>query len=318
MKRYEGDMKKDWDTLIESSINGTFLHSRAFFEHNQLNEKDDCSFLFYKKNKLIGVIPFALYSKSDRLILHSHLRATYGGFIVNEKAGTEEAMEMVELVIQEARKLNVKEIIIRNPFRIFHKALCDETDYAMWHHGFTLFSREVEIAVSLKGDISDIKKRYENGTKYNVKKAVKKVNPAISNDYELFWKILEKNLEEKHNTKPVHDLKSFYKLKESVGENRIKLFAGFTDEKMVCGILVFIFDKDVHAQYVALDSSYQDFRPLNAVINFIIEWGNQEGYEYFNLGSANSGSGRVDLGLAHFKEGFGGRGTLRETMLLKL
>ncbi len=316
--KYHPELKKEWDALVESSINGTFLHSRNFFEHNPLNGKDDCSFLFCKKNKPVGVLPCSLYTKDEVLTLHSHLRATYGGFVVNEEVGTEEALEMVELTIREARQLEVKEMIIRNPFRIFHKALCDETDHAMWYHGFALKSREVEIAISLKGDINAIKKRYENGTKYNVKKAVREVRCAISNDYESFWGILEKNLFEKHGKKPIHSLQNFYDLKEKVGEHRVKLFAGFIGNKMVCGALLFIFDKVIHAQYIALDNHYQEIRPLNAVIDFIIEWGNKEGYEYFNMGSGNSDNGKVNLGLFHFKEGFGGRGTLRETMALKL
>lgn len=319
IKKYHSDLHEEWDALVTSSINGNFLHSRVFFDHNPSNEKDDCSFLFYKKNKLVGVLPCSLYTKDGVLMLHSHLRSTYGGYVVNEEVGTEEAVEMVELTIREAKLLDVKEIIIRNPFRIFHKALCDETDYAMWYHGFSLKSREIEIANSLKGDINEIKKRYENGTKYNVKKAVKEVTCATSTDYKSFWEMLEKNLYEKHGKKPIHTLQEFYNLKEKVGENRIKLFAGFIKDKMVCGAIIFIFDKDIHAQYIASDNNHQDIRPLNAVIDYIIEWGNKEGYEYFNQGTGNSDSGRVvNLGLFHFKEGFGGRGTLRETMSLKL
>ena len=109
--------------------------------------------------------------------------------MVNEKVGTEEAVEIVKLTIKEAKLLNVKEVIIRNPFRVFHKDLCDETDYAIWYHGFFVKERELEIAVSLKGNIDEIRKRYENGTKYNVKKAVKGSVNEVANGVADFYDI---------------------------------------------------------------------------------------------------------------------------------
>lgn len=75
----------------------------------------------------------------------------------------------------------------------------------------------------------------------------------------------------------------------------------------------------IHAQYVASDSNYQDLRPLNAVIDEISDWGFKNSFSYFNLGTANESAGReINYGLFHFKEGFGGRGILRETMHLIL
>ncbi len=53
--RYTPALKNSWDDFVENvAINGTFLHTRKFYDHNPLNEKEDNSFLFYKKNKLIA------------------------------------------------------------------------------------------------------------------------------------------------------------------------------------------------------------------------------------------------------------------------
>lgn len=316
--RYNENLAADWDHFVSNSINGTFLHSRGFFNHNSLNKKDDHSFLFYKKNEIIAVIPFALIQKEHSNILNSHARATYGGFVVNKNVGLEEAVEMVNLIISEAKKINALEIIIRNPFRIFHQTMCDETDYAMWHKGFNIKSRELEIAIDLKGDIDDIRKNYQNGAKYNVKKALKHVNSDISDDYETFWKLLEENLKDKFDTKPVHSIADFKSLINNVGRENIKLFAGFVNDEMVCGVIVFLFkNKTIHSQYIASNKTHQEIRPLNAVIDYIIEWGVTNRYKYYNMGMVNEEAGTiVNYGLCHFKEGFGGRGTLRETMSL--
>jgi hypothetical protein len=318
LRRYNGSLEGEWDTFIEQNKrNATFLHSRQFFKHNPLNDEDDASLMFYKKNKLKGVLPATLYKKDEQVIFHSHPRSTYGGFVVENAAGVEEAMEMVNATVDFAKQNNVNEIIIRNPFRVFHQVPTDETDYAMWFYGFILKSRELECAVKLD---EHALLRYENGAKYNIKKALKTVEVMETKDFEGFWQMLTNNLLEKHGSKPVHTLEQFRILVNLTGADKVKLMGGFMEEKMVCGVLLFVCAPMVlHAQYIASDDNYQEIRPLNAVIDFIIKWGYENEFSYFNLGTANEDAGRkINYGLFHFKEGFGGRGILRETMHLIL
>jgi len=317
-KRYTAADEKEWDAFIEkNNRNATFLHSRQFFKHNPLNDADDASLLFYKKNKLKAVLPAALYPKEGNLIFHSHPRSTYGGFVMDLSAGVAEAMEIVEHTVAFAKEQAAGEIIIRNPFRIFNQLPSDETDYAMWYHGFTLKSREIESAIKLD---EQAQSRYENGAKYNIKKAWKSVTVAETPDYAAFWEMLTQNLQEKHGSKPTHSLEQFQLLRQYCGDDNVKLFGGFIDGKLVCAVLIFVFGPQaLHAQYIASDPAYQDVRPLNAVIDHVIQWGFKNGYSYFNLGTANEDAGKtINHGLFHFKEGFGARGILRETMHLKL
>ncbi len=315
---YTWFMEKEWDSFIEKNKrNATFLHSRQFFKHNPLNSEDDVSLMFYKKNKLKGVLPATLYKKGEQVIFHSHPRSTYGGFVVENAAGVEEAMEIVKATVEFAKQKDANEIIVRNPFRIFHQGPTDETDYAMWYHGFVIKSRELECSVKLDENILT---RYENGAKYNIKKALKTVETRETDDFAGFWEMLTANLLDKHESKPVHTLQQFEQLMHLCGRDKVKLMGGYIDGKLVCGVLLFICAPMViHAQYIASDSQYQETRPLNAVIDFIIKWGYANEYSYFNLGTANEEAGqKINYGLFHFKEGFGGRGILRETMHLIL
>ncbi|MEJ7610081.1 MAG: GNAT family N-acetyltransferase [Ferruginibacter sp.] len=318
--KYSEEWRIPWDNFISISVNGNFLHSRGFYDHNPANDADECSFIFLKKNRIVAVLPCILYEIAGARILHSHLRSTFGGFVVSNEIGAAEAVIIVELIIKEARGLAVTEIIIRNPFRIFNTQPADETDYAMWFHGFSLKQRELEIAIDLQESIEVIQKRFENGTKYNIKKAEKSVVTVLSEDFEGFWKILDKNLQEKHGKNPVHSLPDLIRLREKAGKENIKLFAGYLDNKLICGTVVFqIGNRALHAQYIASDSGYQELRPINAVTDHIIKWGHANGFHYYNLGTANEEGGRVlNHGLFHFKESFGGRGVLRETMHLHL
>jgi len=312
-------MEEQWDRFIESSINGNFLHKRNFYNSNILNKIDDHSVFFLKKNKIVSALPAICIDKNGYKILNSHLRSTYGGFIINEEIGVEESLEMVHLLIDYAKANSINEIIIRNPFRILYDRISDESDYALWYHDFLIKSREVEIYVNLEPSIEIIKKRYENGTKYNIKKAWKFVTVKESDDIGIFWNILTQNLEEKHGKRPVHSLEEINYLINNSGKDHFRFYAAYHNDNLVAGCLVFIINKiAIHAQYIAQDSAYQEFRPINAVLDYIIEIGNKEGFKYFNLGTANEGGKVINTGLFHFKQGFGGRGVLRETMHLKL
>ena len=84
-------------------------------------------------------------------------------------------------------------------------------------------------------------------------------------------------------------------------------------DKVIAGIVLFVFETAVHAQYIASDNKFQHLRPLNAVVDYIVQWSKKCGYKYFNFGTANENDGKkINYGLFKFKEGFGGRGVLRE------
>lgn len=315
--QYKDELEDVWDNFIDNNNrNATFIHSRKFLNHNPANKKNDSSLLFYKDSKLIGVLPAAIYKKDKKILFHSHPGSTYSGFVTHESVGVKEAMEIVEITIDFAKNKKVNEIIIRNPFRFFHSIPSDETDYAMWAKGFNIKFRELECAILLDDKCFD---RYEPGTRRSVNKAEKHVTVGISEKYKEYWKMLTINLMEKHGVKPVHTLPEFMKLRTLVGNDKVVLITAEVEKKIIAGIALFVNKTAVRAQYIASDNNFQDLRPMNAVIDFIIRWAKENDKKYFNLGMANENEGKsINYGLFRFKEGFGGRGVLRETMSLGL
>src|SRR5687768_9523466 len=248
VKRFEKSLESDWDDFVENrSINGTFLHTRKFYNHNPLNVADDHSLLFYRDGKIAGVIPFNVVTDGGQKVLHSYLRATYGGLIVDNNSGIEAVNQMIRMVIDEARVVGANEIIIRNPFRIFNSNFCDESDYAMWRNGFKIKYRELEVAIQLG---SGAKEYYSDATARSIQKGKKALSVTESEEFEKYWQVLEANLAEKHSTSPTHSHQQFIALLENVGRDRIKLFAAKLDNELIAGIVLFIVNKNaVHAQY---------------------------------------------------------------------
>ena len=273
--------------------------------------------MFLKKGKIGACIPAIMIQVDGRKVWNSHMRSTYGGLVVSEKVGLEDVLEITQLLENELMRIRVDEAIVKNTFRIFNREFCDEFDYSLWKSGFVLNSRETEIGISLRGKtFKQIEMKYENGNKYNIKKALNFVDVKFSDDLGSFWKILEKNLLQRHNQKPVHDYQTINKLKNLLKEGEIKLVAAFEKDAMIAGVVLFDFMSTyLHAQYIASSHEHQQIRPVNAVIDYAIKWACENKYEYFNLGTPHEKNGNViNLGLSYFKEGFGGRSCLRETM----
>jgi hypothetical protein len=277
--------------------------------------------MFFSGSRLLALLPGTLSSLDGSLAFHSHSRSTYGGFIFSRRVGVQEAVDIVGTLVHHLSGLNVTSAFIRNPFRILYDQISDEFEYAMWYHGFVVSSREAEVYIDLSPEIETVRGRFAKATRNNITRAYRDTQVSLDGFDVLdgFWKLLELNLAEKHGTTPTHSRTAIGKLIDEFGSDSIKLFCACVEGRLAAGCIVFIPCPGVlHAQYIAQDYELQGFRPLNALIDSVITWGNSNGFRSFNLGTANEGGRIINAGLFHFKEGFGGRSVLRETHRLGL
>ncbi len=323
VKSYNNEDSEKWDDFVENTArNSTFLHTRKFFRHNPINQELDSSLIFLKNSNILCVIPAVLQQINGRVIWNSHAYATYGGFVAADKLSVEDALEVIDLTIQQAGKHKADEIVVRNPFRVFYKVPTDETDYAMWTKGFQILRRDVEITLPLEGfTVQSVYSLYNGKTRNAVRKAEKEnIKIRVSRDFSEYWQILRLNLASKHDAEPIHSLEQFQHLEKLVGEKHIKFFGAYLDDRLIAGIIVFVLNKQaVHAQYIAGLQEFLSLRPINLLIHQISVWAIENNFQYFNLGMCTDpGGSGLNLGLCKFKEGFGGRSILRETMHLIL
>ena len=315
---YQISYSNEWDAFVQKAINSTFLHSRSFYDHNPLNGLDDSSLMFFKEKVLVSIFPANKYVKNGQVILHSYLRATYGGVVLSKDIGLIDCIEIIKLMITYSRKNGIDRIVVRPSFSIYHSTLAQHIDYALWQNGFRIESREIELAIPLSENCF---KNFDSSTKRNIRKAIK--NGVVINEngvLEDYWELLTDNLSAKHQAKPVHSIDEIKSLIAHVGTDKVKLFTAEYGSKTISGILVFLAnDKVVHAQYIAMNSAYQELRSLNLVIDHITKWAIKLNYSFFNLGmSCEPGGLKINEGLTEFKEGFGARGVLRETLFLDI
>lgn len=58
IERYEAKYETKWDQFVEeSSINGSFLQEWKFLNYHGKDKFEDCSVMFFDKEKLVSVCP---------------------------------------------------------------------------------------------------------------------------------------------------------------------------------------------------------------------------------------------------------------------
>jgi len=309
-----------WDAFVAGSRNGTIFHERRFLAYHPEARFDDRSLLVMRGDRLLAVVPAAVQSIEGRPWWVSHPGSTYGGPVVARDAGLADVADAVGGLVEAVRGMGLAGMRIRLSEQAFRQAPADEIEYVLWALGFRAESVELSTTIPLDGGQSAVTARYRSDTARSVRSAARNgVNVEWSADYPGFWRMLEANLT-RHGSRPTHTLAEIGRLRELCGDDRIRLAAAAVEGQMAAGIVVFVANAATfHSFYIAQDYAFQQTRALPAVVDFLVRWGCDERFRYFNLGISTEDRGStVNWGLFTFKEGFGGRGYVRTTYGLRL
>jgi len=307
---YLDKYKQKWDDFVKNSRNGTFLNTKKFLNYHPPDKFNDDSLLFFKKRILIAIIPAVIKTENNKKIFFSHPGSTYGGIIIGKNTKLKDLDEIVKKIILHCKKTNVDKIIIKTPPKIYYKYPSDEVDFSLYHNKFEIKKRDLSTCIRLdkfnksfirKSNILAINRGKKRGDRVEE-----------SNDFENFWKILRENLKI-HNAIPTHELEEI-KLLKSLFPEDIKLFVLKKEDQIIAGSLVFIKNNQaIHTQYLSVDYNFKKLRPLYTIIDYLINYGKENGFLYLNFGVSTEGFGDyINWGLFDFKESFGGRGVIRD------
>lgn len=125
--------------------------------------------------------------------------------------------------------------------------------------------------------------------------------------FESFWStVLEPNLNEKHNVKPVHSLAEITALKTNF-EKQIRQFNVYQNNQIVAGTTIFESKYVAHSQYISGNNQKNELGSLDFLHHYLItSVFNKK--RFFDFGVSNVNNGRqVNQGLQYWKEGFGAR-----------
>lgn len=299
IRRYRREDKELWNSFVSKARNATFLFDRNYMDYHA-DRFDDNSFMFYHKGKLKAVLPANVAGDT----LYSHQGLTYGGLLLDKKATVEDVLECFDSLNSWLRKNGISKVVYKALPWIYQQYPSQEDLYALtWKCKAQLISRDIASTI-----VVDNKLKFAESRKSGIRKALSlNIEVGESNDVDGFWHVLEDNLGNRYNAKPVHTA-SEMKLLMSRFPNNIKLYVAKMNGEIVGGTLIYVTPQVVHTQYISASVEGKKHGALDLLFDYIINkvYAN---CRYFDFGkSTEQGGAYLNEPLIFQKEGFGGRG----------
>lgn len=299
IRRYRREDKELWNSFVSKARNATFLFDRNYMDYHA-DRFDDNSFMFYHKGKLKAVLPANVAGDT----LYSHQGLTYGGLLLDKKATVEDVLECFDSLNSWLRENGISKVVYKALPWIYQQYPSEEDLYALtWKCKVQLISRDISSSI-----VIDNKLKFAESRKSGIRKALSlNIEVGESNDVDGFWHVLEDNLGNRYNAKPVHTA-SEMKLLMSRFPNNIKLYVAKMNGEIVGGTLIYVTPQVVHTQYISASVEGKKHGALDLLFDYIINkvYAN---CRYFDFGkSTEQGGAYLNEPLIFQKEGFGGRG----------
>lgn len=299
IRRYRREEKELWNSFVSKARNATFLFDRNYMDYHA-DRFDDNSFMFYHKGKLKAVLPANVAGDT----LYSHQGLTYGGLLLDKKATVEDVLECFDSLNSWLRENGISKVVYKALPWIYQQYPSEEDLYALtWKCKAQLISRDISSSI-----VIDNKLKFAESRKSGIRKALSlNIEVGESHDVDGFWHVLEDNLGNRYNAKPVHTA-SEMKLLMSRFPNNIRLYVAKMNGEIVGGTLIYVTPQVVHTQYISASVEGKKHGALDLLFDYIINkvYAN---CRYFDFGkSTEQGGAYLNEPLIFQKEGFGGRG----------
>lgn len=298
VEKYQPEQKSFWDSFIKEAKNATFLFQRDFMEYHS-DRFIDHSLLIYKKEKLIAVLP----ANISGFELHSHQGLSYGGLVLGEKITFEETFQVFKSLLIYLESEGVEILKLKLLPKIYHQLPSDEIDYLLFLVKASLTRRDITSCVLNEKPLKITSSNRLRGIKKGIKNELEVREEA---DFTSFWEeVLEPNLKQIHNQKPVHSLEEIALLQSRFPKN-IKQFNVYKNDEIVAGATIFESSEVAHAQYISANDEGRQTGGLDFLFKYLLAHFSNK--KYFDFGISNEAQGmRINKGLLNWKETFGGR-----------
>lgn len=308
IERYSPGKEAEWNSFVDSSRNGTFLHKRGYMDYHA-HRFADHSLMFYRDKELVAILP--AHMKDTTFCSHNGL--TYGGLLLSDRTTTAETLHLFEIAKEYITTNTAATRLIYKPTpHIYHTYPCEEDLYALFRNGAVLTERKVSSAIQLENPI------LIGGRRKLTAKAKSSLHIIEDGDFAAFWSILGERLQDKYNAVPVHSIEEITLLKNRFPEN-IKLYYVANDKSNILGgVVLFITKNVVHMQYSATTAEGRRLSALDYLYEELIN-NRFAGKEYFDFGiSVEEGGRYLNSGLIAYKERMGGRAVVYDTYAIDL
>lgn len=311
---YEESQRETWDDFVlNDSIDGNFLQSRAFLSYHPEARFQDASLLYHdSKGVLRAVIPAAIVCSDAAKGFVSHPGSTYGGVVLDKKTCSAKRLQaLIEELVEFLCSEGFTYADLRFPPDFMW--LSNEAPLMEYMLGLNGFEESIELTTYV--DYSSYKdpvvSNFSQGKRTNVNNGLKEglVCHSITEwqEAQLFYELLCENLA-KYDTKPVHTFDELWQLYSENLKGKTELLGVYDDDKLLAAGWVFLFENMgvAHTQYLCADNTYSRLSPMTFLYYSVIKHCKDNGFKKLSWGISTEEHGKVlNWGLTESKEHFG-------------
>jgi len=307
--RYAASNRHAWDAFVDASRNGTFLFRREYMEYHR-ERYQDFSLVITTGDHISALFP--ANREGDTVVSHAGL--TFGGLVLDRRATAQRVVITLSAIIEFLRSDGIRTLIYKTVPTIYHHAPTEEDRYALFCFGAQVVRRDVLTAICA---ISPWQPSQNRRWSWNRARRLAGVRVSFSHDWSGYWRVLGDRLREQYAASPVHSVEEITSLAAKF-PTAIRLLTGTINGEVAAGAVLYESARVVRAQYLAGNADARASGLLDLVLRSAIEDARMGG-KWFDFGSSTRhDDNHLNVGLAHYKESFGGRTVIQDTYRLDL
>lgn len=313
-----------WNSFVESSINGTIFHRVDFLSYHAKGRFQFHHLIFYSKasDEIIAVLP--AIKKDNQLI--SPGGASFGSFIF-AKTSLAISESVIRGLIDYASEKSFTSIFLTPAPLFYSKDLSQNVDYLLFYYGAQIEKNLVTNALSL--DLISTSSQSEILSEMHIRCVKKSVKEGVTckitdenSDYEEFYKMLVEN-KKKFNQPATHSLAEILWIKEKF-KNKVFLFMAYDRNQRPIGSIWALRCNEncLLAFYINHYYEFRELRAVNRLYQELIDFAVSKNIKWIDLGvsmdTSKTNPMEPSRSLIYFKECIGTRGFLRTTYRIDL
>lgn len=298
IRRYTCLEREQWDKYVAKARNATFLFYRDYMDYHS-DRFEDHSLMFFVGNRLHSILPANIVGTT----LYSHQGLTYGGLLMDINVTAAEVITLFQELNHYLRAHGIQKVIYKPVPWVYHQVAAEEDLYPLfWICKARLITRDIGTTIFMQQHLEwrkDRRRRLRRAQEAGIE-------IVRTNDFASFWQVLEANLLERHQVRPVHTLEEI-KLLHQRFPNNILQYNALLNGEVVAGMTFYLTQQVLHGQYC----SSNDLGKANGAVDALHDYVMHHEFPdipYMDFGRSTEGDGSIlNEGLVAQKEGFGGR-----------
>jgi hypothetical protein len=307
--RYTPADRAEWDAFVDASRNGTFLFRRGFMDYHA-DRFADRSLLFRDRGRLIAILP----ANERDGVLYSHQGLTYGSLLLADDTRAAQVGEAFDALVGYLRAEGFAKLVYKPVPSFYHRLPSHEDIYFLFRHGAERTACALASTVNLREPLPAHTRERDRALQRALKAGVEvRATDALAP----FWAVMEANMMSRFGVRPVHTVDEMALLRSRFPD-KIRLFCAMQGDELLGGALLFDTGRVIRVQYAHASPRGKQLGAVDLIYTRLID-AYAPTHLWFDFGQCTEEDGRVlNEGLIHYKEGFGGRGTLYETYTLTI